>query len=291
MEPIEYMRMTRELYSSLGHPPYGWCIADTPPAFTRLKKPLSESRIGLLATAGAYVVGSRAYHYKDDTSIRAIPKTTPTQNIHFAHITENYLPDPRRDPNCVFPIDALRTLEAEGFIGGLADDLFSCMGGVYSQRRVHAELIPALSEAFRKQNVDAVLLVPMCPVCHQTATLIARHLEAEGTPTMVMASALDIVKAGRAPRISFVDHPLGHTVGKPFNRVEQLDIVRRGLSGIETMTQAEQIAMLPYRWADTEDWKAEEWEKGGAGGKDERKPRDGTPQYQTEQDRILAEGR
>jgi len=161
MHPIEYMRMTRELYESLGHPPYGWYHADTPPAFTRLSKPLSECRIGVLSTSGAYVVGQRAYHYKDDCSIRAIPKTTPTQNIHFSHITENYLPDPRRDPNCVLPIDALRTLEADGLIGEVADDLFSCMGGIYSQRRVNEELIPALSEAFRQQNIDAAFLVPM----------------------------------------------------------------------------------------------------------------------------------
>lgn len=290
MEAIEYMRMTRELYSSLGHQPYGWLIADTPPPFTKLNKPLSQCRIGMVATSGAYVVGQKAYHYKDDTSIRAIPKTTPTDKIHFAHITENYLPDPRRDPNCVFPIDALRTLEKEGFIGSLADELYSCMGGVYSQRRVREELIPTLSECFARQKVDAVLLVPMCPVCHQTVCLIARHLEAEGIPTMCMASALDIVRAGRPPRISFVDHPLGHTVGKPFDREGQLDIVRRGLSGIAGMTRAEQVEHLPSRWAETEDWKAEEWRKGGAGGKDERKPRDGTPQYQTEQDRILAEG-
>ncbi len=291
MEPIEYMRMTRELYSSLGHPPYGWNLADTPPPFARLNKPLSECRVGLLATAGAYVVGQRAYHYKDDTSIRRIAKSTRTENIHFAHITENYLPDPRRDPNCVFPIDALRTLEAEGFIGAVADELFSCMGGIYSQRRVREELIPALAEAFHKQKVDAALLVPMCPVCHQTVCMIARHLEAEGIVTMCMASALDIVKAGRPPRISFVDHPLGHTVGKPFDRAGQLDIVRRGLAGLADMTAPEQVAAMPSRWAETEDWKDEEWRKGGAGGQDERKPRDGTPQYQTEQDRVLAEGR
>ena len=290
MGPIEYMRMTRELYSSLGHPPYGWRHADTPPAFARLKKPLRESRVGLLATAGAYVVGQRAYHYKDDTSIRAIPKTTPTEKIHFSHITENYLPDPRRDPNCVFPIDPLRALEKERVIGELADELFTCMGGVYSQRRVEEELIPTLDEAFHQQEVDAVLLVPMCPVCHQTASMVARHLESRGTPTMVMASALDIVKAGRAPRISFVDHPLGHTVGKAFERTEQTEIVRQGLSGIESMTTPEQVAMLPVSWADSEEWKIEEWKKGGAGGKDERKPRLTTPQYQTEADRIAAEG-
>lgn len=108
---------------------------------------------------------------------------------------------------------------------------------------------------------------------------------------MCMASALDIVRAGRPPRISFVDFPLGHTVGKPFDRDGQLDIVRRGLLGLETMTHAEQVDMQPVRWADTGEWKAEEWRKGGAGGKDERKPRDGSPQYQTELDRILAEGR
>ena len=127
-------------------------------------------------------------------------------------------------------------------------------------------------------------------MCHQTVSLIARHLEANGIPTLCMASALDIVQAGRPPRISFVDFPLGHTVGKPFDRAGQLDIVRRGLLGLETLTHAEQADLQPVRWADTEDWKAEEWRKGGAGGKDERKPRDGTAQYQTAQDRILAEG-
>ena len=161
MEPIEYMRMTRELYDSLGYPPYEWYRADSPPAFAPLEKPLSECRLGMVSTSGAYVMGQVAYYYKDDTSFRAIPKDTPTERIHFSHITENYLPDPRRDPNCVFPIDSLRTLEKEGAIGELADEFFSCMGGVYSQRRVQDELIPALSEAVQKQNVDAVLLVAM----------------------------------------------------------------------------------------------------------------------------------
>ncbi len=161
MDPIEYMRMTRELYESHGYQAYGWLHADSPPPFTRLNKPLSACRIGMVSTSGAYVVGQKAYHYRDDTSIRAIPKSTHVENIHFSHITENYLPDPRRDPNCVFPIDALRSLEAEGFIGEVAEELFSCMGGVYSQRRVREEMIPALAESFARQNLDAVLLVPM----------------------------------------------------------------------------------------------------------------------------------
>lgn len=128
-------------------------------------------------------------------------------------------------------------------------------------------------------------------MCHQTVSLVARHLEALGIPTVCMASALDLVKAGRPPRISFVDYPLGHTTGKPFDREGQLAIVRRGLSALEFMTRPEQIDMQPWQWDETGVWKAQEWKKGGAGGKDERKPRDETPQYQTEQDRILAEGK
>ena len=289
MEPIAYMQLTRELYASHGYAPYGWRQADSPPPFVRLAKPLSECRLGMLGTAGAYVMGQVAYYYKDDTSYRAIPKDTPSERIHFSHITENYLPDPRRDANCVFPIDALRALEAEGVIGSLADNLFSCMGGVYSQRRVEAELIPALTAAFQAERVDAVLLVPMCPVCHQTACMIARHLEGLGILTICMGSAFDILKAGRPPRASFVDFPLGHSSGKPFDRAGQIGLVRRALAGLESACEPESFFIAPDQWDADEQWKADTRKKEGAGGEDQRKPRDTVPQYQTDEDRKLAE--
>lgn len=159
--PISYIANITDRYNALGYQPYRWYQAEEPPAFTPLKKPLSECRVGMLSTSGAYVVGQVAYYYKDDTSIREIPKHTPTDQIHFSHITENYLVNPRKDPNCIFPIDTLREAEAEGVIGELAPSLFSCMGGVYSQRRVREETIPELLSQFNKQAVDTVLLVPM----------------------------------------------------------------------------------------------------------------------------------
>lgn len=159
--PVDYMDAITERYERLGYPPYRWYRADGMPPWTPLKKPLSESRLGLLSTSGAYVAGQVAYHYKDDTSIRAIPKTTRTEDLRFAHITENYLENPRRDPYCILPLEALNRLEAEGAIGEVAPDALSCMGGVYSQRRVREEMIPALDEAFGKQEIDVALLVPM----------------------------------------------------------------------------------------------------------------------------------
>ncbi|MDP6707920.1 MAG: hypothetical protein QF893_16370 [Alphaproteobacteria bacterium] len=158
---VEYIKGITERYSRLGYPPYNWYHAETEPPWQPLAKPLSESRLGMLSTAGTYVAGQVAYYYKDDTSIRAIPKATPEAELRFSHITEHYLPDPRRDPNCVFPLGSLRQLEAEAAIGELADEVFSCMGGIYSQRRVTEELIPTVEAAFASQAVDLALLVPL----------------------------------------------------------------------------------------------------------------------------------
>lgn len=158
---VEYMNSITQRYERLGYAPYRWYHADSAPPLQQLKKPLSQSRLGLISTSGAYVVGQVAYHYKDDTSLRAIPRDTPSAAIHFSHITENYLANPRKDPNCIFPLEALRDAEKAGQIGELAPELFSCMGGVYSQRRVREELIPDIRAKFQAQAVDTVLLVPM----------------------------------------------------------------------------------------------------------------------------------
>jgi hypothetical protein len=40
-------------------------------------------------------------------------------------------------------------------------------------------------------------------------SLIARHFEAAGLPTMILGSAMDILQAGRPPRVKFVNYPLG----------------------------------------------------------------------------------
>ena len=161
MGPVEYIKATVERYARLGHDPYRYFHAGKAPPWAAFRKPLSDSRIGVVATAGAYVKGQVAFHHKDDTSFRRIPKTAPLEDLRFSHVTEHYLGGARRDPNSVFPLEPLRRLEREGLIGALAEDLLSCMGGIYSQRRARDELAPALAGRFARQEVDAVLLVPM----------------------------------------------------------------------------------------------------------------------------------
>src|SRR5262245_37936566 len=107
MAPVRYIDATTHHYASLGHAPYRWYVAAEPPPFAPLKKPLSQSRMGVLTTSGCYAAGQVAFHYKDDASIRLIPMDTPADRLRFAHITENYLVDARRDPECLVPLTTL----------------------------------------------------------------------------------------------------------------------------------------------------------------------------------------
>jgi hypothetical protein len=158
---VGYMKSIAERYQRLGHAPYRWFKAEAPPAWQPFAKPWSAARIGMVSTSGAYALGQVAYHYKDDASIRPIPAATSNHDLRFAHLTENYLVDGRRDPGCLFPLRALGALASEGFIGQVAGEVYSCMGAIYSQRRVREELAPALLSAFKAQEVDAALLVAM----------------------------------------------------------------------------------------------------------------------------------
>ena len=51
-------------------------------------------------------------------------------------------------------------------------------------------------------------------MCHQTVGLVARHLEANGLPTVIMGCAKDIVEYCGVPRLLFTDFPLGNSAGR-----------------------------------------------------------------------------
>lgn len=121
-------------------------------------------------------------------------------------------------------------------------------------------------------------------MCHQTVCLVARHLEAHGIPTLCLASALDIVEAGRPPRAVFVDYPLGHTAGKPFDRADQRSIVGAALTAFEHLAPGDPVVRLPNRWGE-DDWRAA---AASTRGEDTRQPRDETPQFQFPADRDAA---
>ena len=160
LPPVNYIDRITAQYEGLGYGEYRWVHSDTAPPWTALPKPLSQARLGLIATGGIYAVGQTAFHYKDDTSYRAIATDTPTDQLRATHFAYD-LTDARRDINCVFPIDALRAAAKNKTIGELGPNAYTLMGGIYSTRRVQEELIPELVKRCHEDALDAVLLVPV----------------------------------------------------------------------------------------------------------------------------------
>ncbi|MFN2375033.1 MAG: glycine/sarcosine/betaine reductase selenoprotein B family protein [Candidatus Binatia bacterium] len=156
--PVDYIPRTRELYDPL--PAYRWSdLRGQPVPWTPLAKPLSECRVALGSSGGVYVEGQEPFHFKDDASMRVVPADTDVARLRVAHFGYPTA-DAERDPNCVFPLDRLRELAADGTIGELSPRAFTFMGGIYSQRRVAETLIPALVENLKEDDVDLFYIVP-----------------------------------------------------------------------------------------------------------------------------------
>jgi hypothetical protein len=92
-------------------------------------------------------------------------------------------------------------------------------------------------------------------VCHQTVSLAARHLEANGLPTVIMGCAKDIVEHCGVPRFLFSDFPLGNSAGRPFDPESQAQTLELALRVLETAPAARTTVQSPLRWSDDPAWK------------------------------------
>ena len=86
-------------------------------------------------------------------------------------------------------------------------------------------------------------------------SLVARHLEADGIPTVVMGSARDIVEHCGVPRFLFTDFPLGNPCGKPWDVDMQTRIVGLALDLLESATLPRTTVQTPFRWSEDSAWR------------------------------------
>ncbi len=86
-------------------------------------------------------------------------------------------------------------------------------------------------------------------------SLVARHLEANGIPTVIIGSALDIVEYCGVPRFLFTDFPLGNPCGVPYDRTMQRQIVESSLDLLETATGPRTTERSAERFSDNEQWR------------------------------------
>jgi D-proline reductase (dithiol) PrdB len=85
--------------------------------------------------------------------------------------------------------------------------------------------------------------------------LVARHLEANGIPTVTFSCARDITEAVLPPRSLFLDYPLGSTCGRPHDPANQRAVILAGLALLESGQTPGEIVDLPDEWSTDERWK------------------------------------
>lgn len=257
--PIPYMQRTRDWYLALGFGnPYVWAQNDDIP-FTKPSKPISQSALTLITTAAPYdpekgdqgpgaPYNAAAKFYKVYSG-----DMRQDHDLRVSHVAIDRDHTTMTDPGSWFPLPALRAVE--GSLFGSLTTRFHGLPTNRSQRHTLEVDAPEILRRCREDGAEAALFVPNCPVCHQSATLVARHLEAAGIPTLIMGSARDIVEHAGPPRFLFSDFPLGNAAGKPHDPDSQAENLALALRLFDTASGPGQTQVNPQVWAETADWK------------------------------------
>lgn len=257
--PVPYMQRTRTYYQALGYDPYRWAqYAEVP--FTPLAKPLRGCRVALVSTAAPYQpdkgdqgpgapYNSSAKFYR----VYSLP-IEPAPDLRISHVGIDRTHTTAEDSRSWMPLGQLKRLAAGGRIGGIAPRVHGAPTN-RSHRVTIDQDCPDMLARLREDGVDAAVLCANCPVCHQTISLMARHLEANGIPTVIMGCAKDIVEHVGVPRFLFSDFPLGNPAGRPNDPDSQAATLEMALSLLEGATGPRTTRQSPIRWSDDPDWK------------------------------------
>ncbi|HUC12669.1 MAG TPA: hypothetical protein VL985_19925 [Stellaceae bacterium] len=258
--PIPYLKRIRDYYQALGYgAPYRWAHYIEVP-FRPLGKPLAECRIALITTAAPYQPdkgdqGPGAAYNAAAKFYRVYSGDSATEpDLRISHVAYDRAHTTAEDAGTWFPLRQLRLQAAAGRIGAVARHFHGAPTN-RSQRTTLDQDCPELLARCRADGADAAILVPNCPVCHQTVSLVARHLEANGIATIVMGCAKDIVEFVGVPRFLFSDFPLGNAAGRPNDRASQSFTLELALRMLEAAPAARTTVQSPLRWSEDPSWK------------------------------------
>lgn len=258
--PIPYLTRIRTYYAALGYgAPYEWAHYPSVP-FHPLGKPLSECRIALVTTAAPYQPDkgdqgpgapyNAAAKFYSVYSLDA----AKDHDLRISHIAIDRAHTTAEDSGSYVPLPALRDAAAQGRIGSVAAR-FHGLPTNRSHRTTIETDCPELVARCKTDGVDAALLVPNCPVCHQSVSLAARALEENGIATVVMGCAKDIVEYVGVPRLLFSDFPLGNAAGRPRDLASQAITLDLALRLLEHAPAARTTVQSPLKWSGNPDWK------------------------------------
>lgn len=132
--------------------------------WARVTKPVKNSTIALVTTAGVHLASDPAFDMSDpegDPSFRVISSDVDPSRLTITHKYYDHK-GADRDINVVLPIDRLRELAEEGRVGAVAPRMYSFMGHIDGRHLATLvdETAPAVADRLRADGAEAVFLTP-----------------------------------------------------------------------------------------------------------------------------------
>lgn len=125
----------------------------------KIDKPLSECRVGIVATVGLHQKTDPPFIITGDPSYRVIPGDIDYSDLMITHVR---YPNQaaHKDLDCVYPLETLRELAAEGIIGSVAPRNFSLMGHIPRVDVLIQNSAEEIAESLSNDDVDIAILSP-----------------------------------------------------------------------------------------------------------------------------------
>ena len=163
--PIPYLQRIRDYYQGLGYgAPYRWAhYAEVP--FAPLRRPLGESRIGLVTTAAPYQADKgdqgpgAAYNAAAKFYAVFSGDSAQDHDLRIAHLGYDRIHTAAADPNTWFPLSRLHDAVKAGRIGALTPRFH----GSPTNRSIRVTVerdAPELLRRCREDSADAAIIVP-----------------------------------------------------------------------------------------------------------------------------------
>ncbi|MEO8435681.1 MAG: glycine/sarcosine/betaine reductase selenoprotein B family protein [Pyrinomonadaceae bacterium] len=129
--------------------------------FTPFDRELAKSTIAIVTAGGVHLKDQEPFNIKDelgDLGYRVIAPEVEARELMVTHHHYDHA-DADEDINVVFPIDVLRDLQAEGFIGGMAKKHIGYMGYTMQLKAMYEGTAPEIANEIDKgSRADAVVL-------------------------------------------------------------------------------------------------------------------------------------
>ena len=162
--PVPYLERIRDYYQALGYgAPYRWAhYAEVP--FAPLKKPLAESRIGLITTAAPYLPGKgdqgpgAAYNGAAKFYRVYSGDSAKDHDLRIAHVGYDRAHTMAEDSNTWFPLAQLRRAAEAGLIGEVAPRFHGAPSNRSHRATIDTDCTELLARV-REDKADAVVLV------------------------------------------------------------------------------------------------------------------------------------